>query len=205
LTVVLGAACADNLAPVFDPAPGDRVVRVGQRIRFLVQAVDRDGGRVQFGARGLPPGSAFDRSASPPIFSWAPLASDGAASGRPHPVTFLAVDDEGATTAHRIVLTVFSGNTTPTFTSPASYPLGSGEPLDVLVTVRDDDSTVVNLTLVEGPAGATLAPAEKSARLLWRPSPDQLARRRVWGFTVNAWDEDPSRSSQQVITVVVHD
>ena len=205
LWALWAAGCADNLAPVFDPPPGDRVVRVGQRIRFLVQAVDRDGGRVQFGARGLPPGSTFDREVAPPLFDWAPLASDGAASGRPHPITFLAVDDEGATTAHRVVVTVFSGSTTPTFTSPASYPLAPGETLDVVVTVRDDDSTTVNLSLVEAPAGAALTPGAKSARLLWTPSPDQLARRRVWGFTVNAWDEDPSRTSQQVITVVAHD
>ena len=203
--MVLAAGCADNLAPLFDPPPGDRVVRVGQRVRFLVQAADRDGGRVRYGARGLPPGSTFSRAVSPPTFDWSPLASDGDPAGRPHPITFLAVDDEGATTEHRVVLTVFSGNTTPSFTSPGSYALAPLEALDVLVTVRDDDSTEVHFVLVEGPSGAVLEAEAKAARLRWTPTVDQLARRRVWGFTINVWDEDPGRTSQQVITVVVPD
>lgn len=199
--------CSDNLAPVFEPPLADRTLRVGERVQFAVRAVDRDGGGVRYAVRGLPLGATFDRDDAPPLFSWAPVASDGAAAGRPHPITFVATDEDGARTEARVLLTVYAGNTTPSFTSPSAYPLDLRltETLDVVVTVRDDDSTRVHFELVEAPAGARLQPEAKQARLQWTPTVDQLSRRQVFGFTVNAWDEEPARTVTQVITVVVHD
>ncbi len=201
------AGCSDNLAPVFEPPLADRTLRVGERVQFAVHAVDRDGGGVRYGVRGLPTGATFGTRDAPPLFVWAPLASDGAPAGRRHPITFVVGDEDGARTEARVVLTVFSGNSTPSFTSPSAWPLDLrlDDTLDVRVTVRDDDSTRVHFSLVEAPEGARLLPEAKQARLVWVPTVDQLARRQVFGFTVSVWDEEPARTVTQQITVVVHD
>lgn len=200
---LLGTGCADNRAPVFDPLPTDREVTVGESLRFPVRAVDRDGDRVRYGARGLPVGADFDRTLDPPVFRWAPVASDAEADGRPHPVTFIAEDEAGARTEARVVLTVWSGGSRPRVTSPAAHVVPAGSALDVWVEVRDDDSLAVRFDLVEAPAGAVLRPERKRARLLWTPSAAQMADRSVFGFLVRVWDDDPAAAVEQRITVVV--
>jgi hypothetical protein len=205
--VLLLGACTSNRAPVFAPPPGDRVVTVGRLVEFPVRAIDRDGDAVRYAARGLPLGARFDETRDPPVFSWVPVASDGAAGGRPHPVTFEASDDGGGVTEARVVVTVFSGHADLTFTSPSSYvlDLAAERSLDVLVTVRDDDSTGVVFDLVEKPAGARMEARPKAARLFWTPTAEQVRLRRVHGFILSARgeDDDPARSVQQRITVVV--
>lgn len=204
LTTLCAAGCADNLAPVFEPPIADRVVSVGESVTLAVRAVDRDGDRLKYGARGLPVGSTFDRAASPPIFRWSPVASDAEGGGRAHPITFIAQDEHGAETEARVVVTVYLGDTAPRFTSPSSYVIDR-EPwtLDVWVEVRDDDSRAVTFTLVEAPEGARLAPEAKRARLTWTATEDQRARRFVFGFTVQAQDENPDTATQQHIAVVI--
>ncbi len=200
-------ACSSNRAPVFAPPPGDRVVTVGRLVEFPVHAIDRDGDALRYAARGLPVGARFDETRDPPVFSWVPVASDGAAAGRPHPVTFEASDDGGGSTEARVVVTVFSGHADLTFTSPSAYVLDlAAQPtLDVLVTVRDDDSTRVAFDLVEQPEGATMEARPKAARLTWTPTAEQVRLRRVHGFILNARGEDdpPTKFVQQRITVVV--
>lgn len=205
LGLILLVGCADNFAPVFEPPIPDRVAVVGETITFPVRAIDRDGDSLQYGARGLPVGSTFDRSRSPAVFRWSPVASDAEGAGRVHPVTFIAQDSNGATAEARVLLTVYLGDSAPRFTSPASYVLDVGfqRELAVWITVRDDDSREVNFDLVEAPEGAQLEPDVKRALLRWSPSPDQLARRRVFGFIINAWDDDPARFTQQQVSVVV--
>ena len=205
ITVCLLSGCSDNLAPVFDPEPGDRVITVGETARFEVHAIDRDGGKIKYGARGLPVGSTFDRDQDPPIFRWSPVASDAASGGRPHPVTFIAQDEDGAQTEARVLLTVFLGDTAPRFTSPNTFVLDlrQNPTLDVWVVVRDDDSTEVSFALTDAPDGAALEAEKKQARLTWTPSLAQVERRRVFGFLVNAWDDDSEDAVQQQITVVV--
>jgi hypothetical protein len=202
--VLLLAACTSDRAPVFAPPPGDRVVTVGQLVEFPVQAIDRDGDGLRYSARGLPEGARFDTDRDPPVFSWVPVASDGDAAGRPHPVTFVARDDRGGRTEARAVLTVFAGHTGLTFTSPSSYVLDlAAQPaLDVLVTVRDDDSTAVRFELLDAPEGATLDARPKAAELRWTPTPEQIAHRRVFGFILSAQGEHDA-PARQPITVVV--
>ncbi|MEZ4471344.1 MAG: hypothetical protein R3F60_11195 [bacterium] len=200
------AACADNRAPVFDPVPANPVVVVGQTVELVVRAVDRDGDAVTYGFRGLPPGSVFDRSVSPPVFRWSPLVSDADPAGREVPVTFIAQDEAGARTEARVVVTVFSGNAEPTFTSPgaAVLDLRLTDTLLLPVAVRDDDSESVEFSLIEAPEGAELEVAgPKAALVVWEPDPEQLVRQRVFPVTVQAVDERgvPVRHA---ITVVVY-
>ena len=191
LGLVFLCGCADNRAPVFDPPLADRSVTVGQTISFDVRAIDRDGDEVRYGARGLPVGSIFDRDASPPVFRWTPLASDADADGRLHPIVFIAEDENGARLEERLVVVVYLGESRPRFTSPGAHVLDLrlGPTLDVVVTVRDDDSTQIDFELVEAPAGVELTPLRKEARLRWTPTAAQLAARRVFGITVGAMDE----------------
>lgn len=196
--------CADNRAPVFDPALPDRTVTVGQTLSFEVRAVDRDGDPVAYGARGLPAGSTFDRDASPPLFRWSPLASDGDGAGRLHPVVFIAEDDSGARVEERVLLVVFLGDSRPRFTSPGAYVLDlrAGPTLDVQLTVRDDDSTRVTFALTDAPTGAELIAGPKDATLRWTPNEQQLALRRVFGVTVVATDDRGERAEQEITVVV---
>ena len=202
--VALLTACTSNRAPVFEPI-GDRVVTVGQSVQFPVRAFDRDGDRVRLGARGLPIGSRFNRDVTPAEFTWSPVASDATAGGRPHTVTFVAADEDGASVEIRIVLSVFPGVTEPRFTSPSAYVLNAEtEPcLDVFVTVRDDDDVEVGLALIEGPSSAVFETEPKRARVQWCPSTDEVARRRVFGFVVTAWDQDSATAVEHRITVAV--
>ncbi|MCA9527346.1 MAG: hypothetical protein KC549_13740 [Myxococcales bacterium] len=206
LPVLALAACAENRAPVFDPVPADPVVVVGQTVELVVRAVDRDGDALTYGARGLPQGSVFDRAVDPPVFRWSPLVSDGDPAGREVPVTFIAQDEAGARTEARVVVTVFSGNSEPTFTSPeaAVLDLRVTDTLLLPVTVRDDDSEAVEFSLIEAPAGAELdVTGPKSALVVWEPDPEQLVRQRVFPVTVRAEDER-AVPVQLPITVVVY-
>lgn len=205
IVLCLLSGCSDNFAPVFDPQPIDRVLTVGETARFEVHAIDRDGGKIKYGARGLPVGSTFDRDQSPPIFRWSPVASDAASGGRPHPVTFIAQDEDGARTEARVLFTVFLGDTAPRFTSPNTFVLDLRQDptLDVWVVIRDDDSTEVSFALIDAPDGAELDAEKKQARLTWTPSPDQIEQRRVFGFTISVWDDDSADAVQQQLTVVV--
>lgn len=196
-------ACADG-APVFDPLPADRVVTVGQTVVIPLRAADPEGGPVRFGGRGLPRGSTLENGE----FRWSPLASDGEPEGRAFPVTFLAEDDTGARRAAPVVITVYSGHTRPTFTTPTAFVLDRRhtDTLRLPLAVRDDDSEGVTFEVIEAPEGAVLDEKDnKSAEIRWTPTPDQLARRRVFAFTINAWDERPTDATQQRITVVVVD
>ncbi len=194
------AACTSNVNPVFDPAPVDRAVTVGETLSFPVGARDRDGDRVRLAARGLPPGARFEAE----VFRWSPLASDADGAGRPWPVTFVATDSRGGRTEARVVLTVHAGFSVPTFTSPTSavLDLAVGPTLVLPVTVRDDDSIEVALRLVEGPEGMALVGEGKAQRLEWTPAPDRLARRRVFGATLEARDESDNVARQTVTLVV---
>ncbi len=205
LPLLLLAACSDNRAPVFDPPPVDQSVTVGRTLLFEVKAIDRDGDEVSYGARGLPVGSIFDRDQEPPVFRWTPLASDAAADGRPYPITFIAQDEAGAQTEARVLLTIFSGGSRPTFTSPSAFVLDLrvSPTLVATIAVRDDDSTEVDFRLLEAPPGAELQPGPKQARLTWTPTPEQLDARRVYGVRVAAWDEAPEDFVEQEITIVV--
>ena len=101
LPMALLWACTSNVNPVFDPAPLDRAVTVGETVTFAVGASDRDGDGVTVSARGLPPGARFAEG----VFRWSPLASDADGAGRPWPVTFVAEDARGGRTEARVVIT----------------------------------------------------------------------------------------------------
>ncbi len=203
LAPLLLLACADNRAPVFDPPLTDQVVTVGRTVSFPVRAVDRDGDAVRYGARGLPVGSRFDPSGDPPVFRWTPLASDADASGRLHPLTFLATDEAGAETEARVVVVVHSGDSRPRFTSPSAFVLDLRlEPsLEVVLTVRDDDSAALDFELIEAPAGVELLPRGKSAVLRWTPTRDQVEARAVYGVKVGVGDG--SERAEQELTIVL--
>lgn len=200
LPMALLWACTSNVNPVFDPAPLDRAVTVGETVTFAVGASDRDGDGVTVSARGLPPGARFAEG----VFRWSPLASDADGAGRPWPVTFVAEDARGGRTEARVVITAYAGFAVPAFVSPVSVvlDLAVGPTLRLPVVVRDDDSTAVTLRLVSGPEGMALAAEGKRGLLTWTPVPDLLARRRVYGATVEAADEAGNRA-QQTLTVVV--
>lgn len=205
--ILLLGGCTSNRAPVFEPIP-DQSVTVGEVLRLTISATDRDGDPVSYAARGLPQGGRLDTTLTPPVFTWSPVASEAEAGGRPHPITFTAEDDQGALTEARVVITVFPGNARPTFTSPTAFVLDPRVQPEwaVLITVRDDDDVSLEFELAEAPEGMKMEPLAKAARLTWRPSPSQLVRQRVFGVTVNAWDDDlPTPVSHRMTLLVLNE
>lgn len=202
LTAISG--CTSNRAPVFEPIE-DRTLRVGETARFAVSAVDRDGDAIRYGVRGLPEGARFETGSKPPEFVWSPVASDADGAGRPHPITFTATDDADARVEARVVITVFPGVTRPTFTSPLSHVFDVRvQPVwEVLVTARDDDDVELDFELVEAPEGLEMKAREKSVRLSWAPTPDQLARRKVFAVALSARDDDVEVPVVHRMTVLV--
>jgi hypothetical protein len=207
LSAAVATACDPNEAPDF-VSPGDRVLYAGQVLELSLDATDPEGGRVRFGARGLPPGSRFDPN--PPgeagaRFTWVPLPSDGAAEGRTHPVTFIAQDDEGARREASVSLVVYLDATLPRFTSPAAFALSPGATLDEVVVVRDDDGPHPVVRLVAGPPSLSLEPHPAGARLRFvaPAEPDPAAPGGLYAIVLAAGPPDAAASGTTVKTLHV--
>lgn len=173
-------------------SPGDRVVRAGQPVEVRLSARDPERETVAYGARGLPLGARLipEPEGETAVFQWIPLSSDALPGGRPHSVTFIAQDPHGGRSEARITLTVYADDTLPRFTSPRNFVLGPAELLDVILAVRDDDSTALEYALVAGPTGAALVPRPEGVRLTWRaPDAEAAARQAVYAFVVAVEDE----------------
>jgi hypothetical protein len=66
----------ENSAPVFNPI-GDKSVREGETLTFVVSAYDPDNDTLAYSAIGLPAGSFFDPTTG--VFSWTPSFTQGGA------------------------------------------------------------------------------------------------------------------------------
>jgi len=98
-TVRSKIATVTNLAPVFDSLPTQSVI-AGQTLQFTISATDPDNDPITYSAAQLPSGATFDPNAR--TFSWTPTTG---ASG-PYDITFVATDDQGASTSNTVTVTV---------------------------------------------------------------------------------------------------
>jgi hypothetical protein len=178
LLLPLFAACAGNSPPSLGLLTDARVV-VGETLRVTLRASDPDGDRLRFRSSDLPLGASITPiGPSDALLVWSPLITDTAPGGRRHDLRVEVDDGYGGRADQGLGIVVFPAFGTPIFTTPAGavLNLASASRFGLRVDVRDDDSTDVALTLVDGPAGARLSQdARKSAWFHWEPDATQRA------------------------------
>ncbi len=174
----LGAACAGNAPPALGLLTDVRVV-VGETLRVTLRASDPDGDRLRFASPDLPDGASITPiGPSEALFVWSPRITDTAPGGRRHDLRIAVDDGYGGSASQGLGIVVFPAFGTPAFTTPAGavLNLATASRFGLRVEVRDDDSTDVALTLVDGPSGARLAQdARKGAWFHWEPDTSQRA------------------------------
>ena len=203
--IAASVGCGDDNRPPALALVLDQQVTVGESLRLVLSAEDPDGDPLAFSARGLPKGALLTpRSATEAVLTYSPLITDTQPGGRRYDVTLEAADGEGGVARQRFGLLVFPTFGVPTFDLPSGVVLNLAQEddLDLAVTVKDDDSTDVTLTLVEGPAGAKLAPeSAKRAHFHWRPD-DAQRQIAVHRAVFSALDES-HEAVTHVLTLVL--
>lgn len=166
----------DNRAPSLSLVLDQQVV-VGETLRLVLAASDPDGDRLDFSAEGLPKAAQVTpRAAAEAVLVWSPLITDTQPGGRRYDVAITVDDGRGGTARQTIGIVVYPTFGVPAFTLPAGVVLNLGQEsdLELLVEVKDDDSTEIAIELVEAPAGAKLQRADKKvAHFFWRPDDAQ--------------------------------
>lgn len=172
----IGACSDDNGAPSLALVLDQQVV-VGDTMRLVLSADDPDGDRLDFSVSGLPDAAQVTpRAANEAVLVWSPLITDTQPGGHRYEAEVTVDDGRGGTARQSFGVVVYPTFGVPAFTLPAGVVvnLGQEDDLELLVEVKDDDSTDVTIELTEAPAGAKLQRADKKvAHFFWRPDKDQ--------------------------------
>ena len=205
LVAVMAAACA-NHAPRVIPLQ-NKTIETNKVLEFLVEAVDDDGDRLEFGIQGKPAAALFEQvDNNSARFRWTPNAADAGPEGRgqQYVVTFL-VSDGAATASEEIIITVVlggEGSGAPLFITPSDYTLDLNKSATISfhIEVRDSDSPAVELRLVNNDPGGSFdtQPGSKQATYSWTPSAQQIAERPVWSLRVGASDHENAEVFQNI-------
>jgi hypothetical protein len=93
----------EDVAPVIDEI-GDQEVTAGEELSFVVTATDGDGDEITLSVADgdLPDGATFDAGSG--AFAWTPTEDHVG----DHEVVFVATDSRGASSSHRVLITVLS-------------------------------------------------------------------------------------------------
>ena len=156
-----------NRDPTFVPL-GAQTVSEGNTLRFTVIARDADGDDVTLGTAGLLPGAATFNPASG-RFTWTPTFADSGS----HTATFTADDPRGGSARMTVQIAVSEENRAPTFDAAMSQEFQAlvGKEFLLAVQVTDADQDLVDVALVDVPAGVTFDAASRS--ILWTPTAAQ--------------------------------
>jgi len=170
-------ACGDgNRAPSLALMLDQQVV-VGETLRMILSATDPDGDRLDFKVEGLPKTAQVTaRAMSEAVLVWSPLITDTQPGGRRYEVTVKVDDSRGGHARQAIGVVVYPTFGVPTFALPAGVVLNLAQQdaLELLIEVKDDDSTDLSIELLEGPTGAKLQRADKKvAHFFWKPDDEQ--------------------------------
>lgn len=173
----LQASCSDdNTAPSLALVLDQQVV-VGETLRLVLSANDPDGDRLDFSVGGLPKtAQVTPRAANEAVVVWSPLITDTQPGGRRYEVDVTVDDSRGGSSRQSIGVVVYPTFGIPAFTLPAGVVLNLGQQddLELLIEVKDDDSTEVTIDLLEAPTDAKLQRADKKvAHFFWRPDDEQ--------------------------------
>ena len=191
---------SQNAPPEIIPIP-DRYVEVGRLLDFTITAQDPEGGVVIFGIEESPERSRFFTTSGIARFQWTPIASDATSEGRTHQVIFWAEDSDGARSTARISIIVTFGDNSPRFVSPASYILNleRQSEIDIVISVKDDDSSSVQLSMTNHLEGTSFKQnGDKEALLSWTPTEAQIEAQTVYLVGISANDGSSPEVTQEL-------
>ena len=205
LLASLAPACGDdNRAPSLTLVLDQQVI-VGDTLRLPLTAGDPDGDRLDFSVEGLPKtAQVTPRAAAEAVLVWSPLITDTQPGGRRYEVVVKVDDSRGGTARQTFGVVVYPTFGVPAFTLPAGVVvnLGQQDDLELLIEVKDDDSTDVAIDMREAPEGAKLQPADrKTAHFFWRPD-DAQRKVAVHRAIFTATDESHAPVTH-VLTIVL--
>jgi cyclophilin family peptidyl-prolyl cis-trans isomerase len=181
-----------NRAPLFYEAIGSRQVNEGSLLTFEVVASDPDSTPTDivvtsFSLDAGAPAGAEVHATSPTtaVFMWTPTESQGAGA---YDVWIRLTDEDGATNATKISVTVSEVNQPPVLSAIPGAAADEGELLVVNVSATDPDLPANTLTyrLAEGSAAGAAIDAA-TGRFTWQPG-EQFGGSQV-AFTVIVKDE----------------
>ena len=214
---MLLASCGDVLSggdpPTMEPVP-HQVALVGQELVLVVTASDPEGGPLDFFIAGRPETATFlaYEDGHTAVFRWTPEAADADTGGRVHDVEFIVKDKGGLWDSDRVQITVYP-SWAPTFLGPTGYVLNLAKEKqsEFLVQVKDDGASRIDVTIIEGFAGAYIEPhGKKGAYFYWKPTEDQIAEKAYWyvrfsatGYAMEGGGEVALYTIEHVIAIVL--
>lgn len=137
--VTFTATAHTNNFPIFADVP-DQKIRELDRVEFVVTASDADGDGMTFGARNLPPGAAFDSTATR-TFTW---KSNYTSAGVYEP-EFIVRDGRGGIDIEIVRIEVADYNRPPRMIS--RVPVGNGDPSKPDTTLLTGPDGVARFTM----------------------------------------------------------
>lgn len=173
----------DNYAPRLGSLD-DQWVVAAEPLSVLVTATDPEDEALSFYIQGRPDTARFvalDDGQSA-LFSWTPDVWDTQSEGKVFEVEFVVEDPHGARDSRAILITVLPP-WAPSFEIPSGMVLDLAQEshVEMLVSVKDDASARIELSLGAAPDGAYLEQTDrKEAYFFWRPSAEQIALKRFW-------------------------
>lgn len=197
---------AANTPPVFVGGEAEYRTRVDTPVSFEVTARDDDGDPVTLAMIQGPEAAQFAAPEALGRFFWAPISSDAAPGGMAHEVIFEARDSRGGRATFRTQVVVEPNDGAPRFvtTNQRVLDLARTAELRAEVRVKDDDSSRVELRLVEPPEGMTLTQLDdKSAEIRWTPTERQIEKKLVWGAQLVADDGASDLVTQQLTVILI--
>lgn len=166
---------AQNQSPVLN-AIANRTINVGATLSLQLIGTDPDvGDSLTYSMPSTPSGANF----SSPRVTWTPNNSQLGLNN----FSARVQDSAGAADTETFTVTVVAGNRPPAFGPLLDDTTSTLANYAKAVTVSDSDGDAVIITLVDGPAGLTLAGSTVS----WRPGASQIGR-----FIVKLRASDPS-------------
>lgn len=211
VAITVFSACASEGPQIEAPdvvldVRSEESYRVGEDvIRIHVTATDPQGLDLEFAVIDPPGRATFQTFRSSAVFTWDPIASDVTVA-EPRRLVFAVTNERGVTTERVVRVHIHAGNTEPRFLNSASelYDPNSGQPLQITVRVRDDDSPQVFLSMpVErAPEGAQFEQTDNfQGTFTWMPSPVQMER-RMHSVVFIAEDDDNPPVEYQVTIII---
>lgn len=191
LALALTLGCGDGNSPPSLLFIEDQAVQVGERLQLRLTAVDADGDSIVFESSGLPSEAEIaPTSTTSSLLMWSPTSADALPGQGVYDVEVRALDGRGGLARQSFRVTAIPAYGVPVIELPIGLTLDLSQQnhLTLEVTVRDEDSGEVELSLTEAPGGAQfLTSGPKAGLLHWKPEGPQLLE-FVHRFTLSAFD-----------------
>ena len=144
-----------NDAPQFTSVPDQEAV-VDRPYSYTVGAVDADGDPLTFTLRGGPSDASMDSSTG--LLTWTPTNADLGS----HSFIIDATDDRGSSTRQQfdVVVLALPPNRPPVFTSAPVVEANVAGQYHYAAVANDADGDLLQYSLLESPAGMTVAPGD---------------------------------------------